>query len=96
MSVSSQPKLLQPTKPDNKIGSILQTLSDLPAGASGIVRRFSGGQNFTARLAALGFMPGTEVMVVQNYGCGPMIVAVRGARLALGRGEAGKIHIDVV
>lgn len=47
-----------------------------------------------SRAAALGFTPGAKVTVVQNYGRGPIIVAVRGTRLALGRGEALKIRIE--
>jgi ferrous iron transport protein A len=44
-------------------------------------------------MTSLGFTPGTEVTVVQNYGRGPLIARVRDARIALGRGEAGKIYV---
>jgi ferrous iron transport protein A len=69
------------------------TLASLAGGASGRVRDLHGGQDFLARMAALGFTPGAEVTMVQNFGHGPVIVAVRGTRIALGRGEAGKVHI---
>lgn len=69
------------------------TLASLPVKAAGRVRDLHGGQDFLARMAALGFTPGAEVTMVQNFGHGPVIVAVRGTRIALGRGEAGKVHI---
>ena len=47
----------------------------------------------TSRLACLGFTPGAEVVLLQNYGRGPLIARVRGARLALGRGEAEKVRV---
>jgi len=34
-------------------------------------------------------------MMVQNFGRGPLIVLVRGTRLALGRGEAAKIKVKI-
>lgn len=60
------------------------------------MRQLLGGRLFTARAAALGFTPGAEVRVIQNIGRGPMIVTVCGARLALGRGEASKIQVEVL
>lgn len=47
------------------------------------------------RAAALGLTPGVQVTMLQNYGHGPLIISVRGTRLALGRGEALKIQIDI-
>jgi ferrous iron transport protein A len=44
-------------------------------------------------LASLGFTPGTLVNMSQNYGRGPLIVTVRGTRVALGRGEAERIVV---
>ena len=52
-----------------------------------------GGHALTSRLATLGFTPGTELTMVQNYGWGPLIVQIRDTRIALGRGEARKIHV---
>jgi len=47
----------------------------------------------TSQLATLGFTPGAEVTMLQNYGWGPVIVSVRGARIALGRREARGIRV---
>ena len=45
------------------------------------------------RLLSLGFTPGVEISITQNYGRGPMVVYVRGARVALGRSEASDILV---
>jgi Fe2+ transport system protein FeoA len=45
------------------------------------------------RLAALGFVPGAQLAVQSNYGSGPIIVSIRGARVAVGRGQAHKILV---
>lgn len=59
----------------------------------GIVTQLIGGHGLLSRMATLGFTPGAEVTMVQNFGRGPIIVLVRGGRVALGRGEAGKIQV---
>jgi len=46
-----------------------------------------------SRLATLGFTPGAKLTMVQNFGRGPLIVSIRGTRIALGRGEAAKVHV---
>ena len=60
---------------------------------TGIIHSLVAGQALTSRLATLGFTPGAELVMVQNYGWGPVIVQVRDARIALGRGEARKIQV---
>lgn len=70
-------------------------LGDLRPGTKAIVYRLCGGKWLAARVAAMGFTPGAEVVMLQNYGRGPVIVMVRGARVALGRGEARKIQVEV-
>jgi len=59
----------------------------------GIVTDLVGGHGMLTRMATLGFTPGAEVTMVQNFGRGPIIVLVRGGRVALGRGEACKIRV---
>ena len=44
-----------------------------------------------ARMTSLGFVPGTEVVILRNFGHGPIIVRVHDARGALGRAVAGRI-----
>jgi len=70
------------------------TLADMAPGENAIVRDFLGGRFINHRLAALGFTPGVTVSMIQNYRHGPLIVTVRGTRVALGRGEAAKIIVE--
>jgi Fe2+ transport system protein FeoA len=69
------------------------SLSALHTGEHGEVVELAGGHCMLSRLTALGFTPGADVMVVQNYGRGPLITRVRDARIALGRGEADRVYV---
>ena len=68
-------------------------LSALHAGERGVVIELAAGRNLMSRMASLGFTPGAEVTVMQNFGRGALIARVRDARIALGRGEAGRIYV---
>jgi ferrous iron transport protein A len=74
----------------------MEAISDLPAGGRGVVRLLRGGEEFTHRMVTLGFTPGVEVTVIQNYGRGPILVSVRDTHVALGRGEALKVLVEVL
>ncbi|HDQ07046.1 MAG TPA: ferrous iron transport protein A [Candidatus Bathyarchaeota archaeon] len=51
---------------------------------------------FAKRLSDLGLTPGTKVTVVKSAPFnGPLEVNVRGSRLAIGRGMASRISVDV-
>ena len=53
-----------------------------------------GGWGIRRRLAEMGLNPGVKIRVMQsNFWGGPIIVAVRDTRLALGRGMAHKIMV---
>ena len=69
-------------------------LSELPTGRHAVIQTISGGKHISSRLAAIGLTAGVEIQILQNYGRGPLILSVRGVRLALGRGEAQKIQVD--
>ena len=51
------------------------------------------GRELRARLAAMGLVPGIRLRVIRQQGRGPLVVALRGMRLAIGRGMAE--HMDV-
>lgn len=72
------------------------TLAGILPGESATILEFKGGQAVNNRLASLGFTPGARVTIVQNFHSGPLIVTVRGTRVALGRGEAAKIVVEQV
>lgn len=70
------------------------SMSELTTGEDAIILAFQGGRTVINRLTSLGFTPGVRVNMTQNYGHGPLIVTVRGTRVALGRGEAAKIIVE--
>jgi Fe2+ transport system protein FeoA len=53
-----------------------------------------GGQQMRKRLADLGLNVGMTVRVVQRNGHGPLILAVKDSRLAVGHGMAHKILVQ--
>jgi len=68
-------------------------LSVLSTRERGTVERLEGGHEFVSRLATLGFIPGSPLQVIQNFGVGPLIVSIRDSRIALGRQEARKVRV---
>ena len=68
-------------------------LSTLPAGRQATIDSLEGEHSFRSRVANLGFTAGATVTVVQNYGHGPMLVALRGTLVALGRAEAAHVLV---
>jgi Fe2+ transport system protein FeoA len=73
-----------------------QPLASIKKGHHAIVNRFIGGKRVKNRLLTLGFTMGAEVIVQQNSGFGPVVVMVRGSRIALGRGEANKVIVKEI
>jgi len=69
------------------------SLANLRQGEIGYIGSLEGGHQLISRLAALGFTGGAPVTVIRNYGIGPIVVSVRGAQIALGRGEAGRVRV---
>jgi ferrous iron transport protein A len=70
------------------------SLSELQTNELCTIVSFANGRLEMMRLASLGFTPGAQISMTQNYGRGPLIVTVRGARVALGRGEAAQILVQ--
>ena len=81
--------------PDFEFGDTPRALSSLPTGERGVIHSLLGGHSFGSRVANLGFTIGAPVSVRQNYGHGPMIVALRGTLVALGRAEAAKVLVQM-
>lgn len=57
------------------------------------MRSIAGGRSLLARTLALGLVPGTPVLLLRAFG-GPVIIAVRGSRLALGRAMARRVWVE--
>ncbi len=69
-------------------------LMELQPGKKAVIRRLEGGRSVLSRLAALGFTPGADITVIRTSDHGPILVCLRGSRVALGRGEAASIFVS--
>jgi ferrous iron transport protein A len=69
-------------------------LAELVTGEQATILSFQNLRAVAGRLTSLGFTPSAEVVMTQNYGRGPLLVTVRGTRVALGRGEAREIIVQ--
>ena len=67
-------------------------LSSVRRGEIVQLTRIEAGRRLSRRLAELGLTPGVTIQVLHVNG-GPILIAVRGARLALGKGMAEKIMV---
>jgi DtxR family Mn-dependent transcriptional regulator len=85
--------MVQPAQTEEMPADRAVAVTELRPDQVGIIVDLSGGRKFVARCLALGLSPGTEVKVVHNSGHGPLIVSVRGTRVALGRGEAECLRV---
>jgi ferrous iron transport protein B len=72
----------------------LLKLIDLETGQHAMVRKLTGGKSFISRLAAMGFTPGAQVTMIRRQGDGPVLVSLRGAKVAIGYVEADKIMLS--
>ena len=70
-----------------------KSLLQLHVGKKGKIVCISGGQGACKRLNELGLVPGVEVELVNKISSGPVMVRVKGSKLALGRGLAQKIEV---
>ncbi len=69
------------------------TLDVLEKGDHAAFLSVVAGRGITTRLTSLGFTPGALLEMMQNYGRGPLVVTIRGTRVALGRQEARRITV---
>lgn len=69
-------------------------LSDCPRDQNACLRCLLVDRCVVHRLLEMGLTPGTEVRIVQDAG-GPMLVSVRGSRVALGRDLAERMWVEL-
>lgn len=69
-------------------------LATLNPGDAGRVKAINAGRGATIRLYEMGFNTGALVMVIKND-VGPIIVSLNGNKVALGRGLAQKIILEI-
>ena len=58
------------------------------------VTGFRGGFGLQRRLADMGLTPGVQLKVINNERHGPVLIELRGSRLALGRGVAHHVLVE--
>jgi len=68
-------------------------LAILPPGIDATVIRIEGGRGMVRRLSDLGFVKGVRVRTMVSSSPGPVLVEIKGSRIALGRGVAMKIFV---
>ncbi len=69
-------------------------LSEVPAGETVRMGHAHGGKALQERLAAMGLVPGVAVTVLRSSGGGPVSLAIKDTRLALGRRMASKVDVE--
>lgn len=71
-------------------------LSKLKKGRTGIVRYLEGGRGFQEKVFCLGIRIGKQTKVVSSQPIGgPLVIEVDNFQVALGRGMAEKIFVEV-
>ncbi len=74
----------------------LVSIENLKQGQCGKISFIRGGHNVLQRLLDMGLTPGTEVCVDRVAPLrGPVVLSVRSSKLALGRGIASKVFVDL-
>jgi len=72
------------------------TLDQVRENQEVIVRNFLGGFGFRRRLYGLGIYPGERLKVLNNALMrGPILLEVRGVEVAVGRGVACKVEVEL-
>jgi Fe2+ transport system protein FeoA len=88
----------EPVPTDDRVAGFLASgllpLSDCPRDRTACLRCLQVDRCVVHRLLELGLTPGVELRVVQDNG-GPMLVSVRGSRVALGRDLAENMWVEV-
>lgn len=70
------------------------SLADVETGVSVRISAIQGGRGLVGRLCSMGLVPGTDVQVVGGRRGGPVIVGLRGCRIAIGCGMANKVMVE--
>ncbi|MCT4634574.1 MAG: ferrous iron transport protein A [Firmicutes bacterium] len=69
-------------------------LNMVSKGSEVVLKNIFWGEKLKRKLQDMGLTPGVKLKVVSDSGKGPVVIDVRGTRLALGRGILNKIYVD--
>jgi ferrous iron transport protein A len=67
-----------------------------PEGRMVRIIEVKAGSRAMFRLAELGLTPNSVVRVLKTFGSGPILLDVKGSRIALGRGIAMRVFVEVL
>ncbi|MEW5784674.1 MAG: FeoA domain-containing protein [Bacillota bacterium] len=67
----------------------------LHPGVAATVKEVYGGERALYRLTELGLVKGAVLSLLQNMPGGSLIVSLKGSRIAIGRGLAMKVAVEV-
>ena len=71
------------------------SLVDLTLGKTAVIFQIKSGRAACKRLNELGLIPGVMIELVNRITSGPVMIRVKGSKLALGRGLAQKVMVVV-
>lgn len=69
-------------------------LEQVASGKRVVLTTIDSGVQLKSRLFEMGLIPGAHFQVITASQSGPMIIDIRGMRLALGKGILSKIHVE--
>ncbi|MFP3869926.1 MAG: ferrous iron transport protein A [Syntrophobacteria bacterium] len=72
----------------------MTVLSRIDLGKEVTLIDINGGRGIRSRLYSMGLVPGVRLRVLSRNGGGPVMVAVKDCRLAIGFGMAQKIMVE--
>ena len=71
------------------------SLSKVNVGQKVVLNYMKYGLSLRKKLQEMGLTSGVEFVVISKTNSGPIIIEIRGTRLALGRGIAEKIDVEI-
>ncbi|MFW6066340.1 MAG: FeoA family protein [Planctomycetota bacterium] len=81
---------------DRNRGAPPMPVTTAPVGSQVELAEIRGGRGLVFRLAEMGLTPGVRFTVVSRSRPGPLIINLRGTRLMLGAGMAGRVYVRPV
>lgn len=78
---------------DQRIEGLTMPLYMLPENKEAKIEEIRGGRGLIRRLSDMGFTYGTKVKMLHSSSQGPVLVDIRGSKIALGKGVSMKIYV---
>ena len=74
---------------------MIRKLIDIKEGETVTVDNIKGCTDMKSRLCHLGILCGHSIKVIKNDSKGPLVIAVFDSKIAIGRGQASKIMVEI-